>query len=86
MKINWTYATKAIVSLFGNASVLSSVSVVTWKELATAAATALLVWLVPNTTKAIPVKVNAQQPIPVGGQITANERDELNALRAQKGM
>jgi hypothetical protein len=81
MKINWTYATKAIISLFGNAGVLSSVSHVTWKELAAGAATAFLVWLVPNTTKPVAITPNI-----VGGNISANERDELNALRAQKGM
>ena len=72
MKLNWTYATKAIVSLFGNAAVLSSLNNVTWKEIAAGVATAFLVWLVPNTSKVPPV-------------INATERDELNALRSQKG-
>lgn len=72
LKINWTYATKAIVSLLGNAQLLlTQYPHVTWQEMTAAVITSALVWLVPNTP--------ANSP-----QVTNAERAELENLRSQK--
>lgn len=72
LKINWTYATKAIVSLLGNAQLLlTQYPHVTWQEMTAVVITSTLVWLVPNTS------ANSQQ-------VTNTERAELDNLRSQK--
>jgi hypothetical protein len=49
--INWSYATKAIVSLLGNATlIIQQYPHVSWQQAATAGITTILVWLAPNTS------------------------------------
>lgn len=80
MSVNWNYATKAIVSLLGNAEyVLSQYPHITWQQAATALVTTFLVWFVPNSP------ANTPNPsVPAMDHITNAERAELNALRAKQ--
>lgn len=82
MKINWTYADKAIVSVLSNVVVYLNTPNMTWREGTALAIGSLLVWLVPNTGNANPPTVaptnNATLPI------LPNERQELEMLRAQQ--
>jgi hypothetical protein len=87
MKINWTYATKAIVSIIGTAELLvTQYPHISWQQMAAGAATSFLVWLVPNTPKVTPVVTPVVTPptnvatIPM----TVSDRAELENLRAQR--
>jgi hypothetical protein len=77
--INWTYATKAIVSVIGTAELLiTQYPHVTWQQMAAGVATSFLVWLVPNTPKTVTV------PPITAAQMTVGDRAELENLRLQK--
>jgi hypothetical protein len=79
VNLNWTYATKFIVSVLGSTSTYLATPNMTWREAVILGITSVMVWLVPNTS--IPIgPVVAVKPTP----ITTNERDELNALRAER--
>ena len=79
MRINWTYATKFIVSVLGSASAYLTTPTMSWKQAVVLGITSVLVWLVPNTSPPI-APIVAVKPTP----ISASERDELNALRAER--
>lgn len=88
LKINWTYATKAIASLAGTAyTLLAQYPHVTWQEIAVGLLTAGMVWLVPNTTKQTTPTISVVSPnmpvIPVT-EMTNADRAELERLRAQQ--
>jgi hypothetical protein len=81
MKINWTYATKAIVSIIGTAELLvTQYPHISWQQMAAGVATSFLVWLVPNTPKATPVVTPPANVTPM----TVSDRAELENLRAQR--
>jgi hypothetical protein len=80
-KFNWTYATKFIVSVLGSVSTYLATPNMTWREGVILGITSVMVWLVPNTSNPIAaISRNATQPLP----ITASERAELDALRAER--
>lgn len=81
--INWTYATKAIVSVLGSVSVYLQTPDITWKEGVALLITSILVWLVPNTSNPVTVVTPPAKPKTT---ITNSEREELDALRAQKAV
>lgn len=84
MKINWTYASKALISLAGTAyTLLVQYPHVTWQQIVTGMLTASLVWLVPNTTKSatITTPVAVSNPVTIATALT--DREELERLRAQ---
>lgn len=83
MKINWTYATKALMSLAGSAyTLLAQYPHVTWQEIVTAVLTAGMVWLVPNTTKTATITTPVPVPNPVTITTALTDREELERLRA----
>jgi hypothetical protein len=76
--INWTYATKTVVSVLTSVSVYLSTPNMGWKEAVTLGIGSVLVWLVPNTT-------NPAKPAPIlSAPITNMERAELESLRASQ--
>lgn len=75
--INWTYATKTVVSVLTSAEVYLTTPNMGWKEAVALGIGSMLVWLVPNTqnpSKAAPI---------LSAPITNPERAELENLRAQ---
>jgi hypothetical protein len=83
MKINWTYATKAIVSIIGTAELLvTQYPHISWQQMAAGAATSFLVWLVPNTPKVTPVVTPPASVTTI--PMTVSDRAELENLRAQR--
>jgi hypothetical protein len=79
MKINWTYATKFIVSLAGNAiAFLQEYPNITWQQLTAGLIISVLIWLVPNTPKPIALPTTGNSPL------NANARAELEMLRAER--
>lgn len=80
MILNWTYATKTVVSVLTSASVYLTTPDMGWKEAVVLGIGSVLVWLVPNTA-------NPNKPAPIlSAPITNMERAELESLRAQKAV
>lgn len=82
MKINYTYATKFIVSILGSVSTYLATPSMTWREGVILGITSVMVWLVPNTSN--PTVILPPVVAPVPNTMTQSERTELEALRQEK--